>query len=105
MESMTASSTFASRVRPDVLTDRFLSTLRRHGVVRAALFGSFVRGEERPDSDIDLLVTFAADRALGQEFLLAEELRLLTGRPVDVLTEIHPAFLPYIVPTLVPIPL
>jgi predicted nucleotidyltransferase len=105
MEPMIATSTSASRVRPDILTDRFLAILRQHGVVRAALFGSFAREEERLDSDIDLLVTFEADRVLGQEFLLAEELRLLTRRPVDVLTDIHPAFLPYIAPTLVPIPL
>ena len=102
---MTATTTPVTPVRPDILTDRFLATLRQHGVMRAALFGSFARSEERPDSDIDLLVSFAPERPLGQEFLLAEDLRLLTGRPVDVLTEIHPAFLPYIAPTLVPIPL
>ena len=30
--------------------------LRRHGVVRAALFGSVARGEAGPDNDIDILV-------------------------------------------------
>jgi uncharacterized protein len=30
--------------------------LRAHGVTHAALFGSFARGEQRPDSDIDILV-------------------------------------------------
>ena len=102
---MTATSSPAIRVRPDILTDGFLTILRQHGVVQAALFGSFTRGEERPDSDIDLLVTFDPDRPLGQEFLLAEELRLLTGRPVDVLTEIHLTFQPYIIPPLAPIPI
>jgi predicted nucleotidyltransferase len=105
MEPITATATLASHVRPDILTDRFWAILRQHGVVRAALFGSFARGEGYPDSDIDLLVTFSANRALSREFLLADELRLLTGRPVDALTAIHPAFQPYNVPTLVPIPL
>jgi hypothetical protein len=31
---------------------------RRRGIVRLALFGSVSRGQERPDSDIDLLVEF-----------------------------------------------
>ena len=30
--------------------------LRAHGVIHAALFGSAARGEQRPDSDIDILV-------------------------------------------------
>ncbi len=30
--------------------------LRAHGVMRAALFGSAARDEQRPDSDIDILV-------------------------------------------------
>jgi predicted nucleotidyltransferase len=98
-------ATPASRVRPDILTDRFWAILRQHGVVGAALFASFARGKECPDSDIDLLVALSADRALRREFLVADELRLLTRRPVDALTAIHPAFQPYNVPTLVPIPL
>ena len=45
-----------------------LTTLRRHesalrsrGVVHAALFGSVARGENRPDSDLDILVEFDPD--------------------------------------------
>lgn len=89
------------RVRPDIITDVFLDTMRAHGVIEAYLFGSVARGEERPDSDIDLLVTFAPSDSFGEQFLLAEELRRLTGRRVDVATNLHPAFAPYIVPTLV----
>jgi predicted nucleotidyltransferase len=32
--------------------------LRKRGIRHAALFGSVARGEERPDSDIDILVEF-----------------------------------------------
>jgi predicted nucleotidyltransferase len=94
------------RIRPDVITDEFLATLRAHGVVRAHLFGSVSRGEERPDSDLDLLVEFSEERdSLLEQFWMSEELGRLCGRRVDVLTKIHPAFEPYITPTLIPLPL
>lgn len=32
--------------------------IRSYGVKRLGLFGSFVRGEQKPESDIDLLVEF-----------------------------------------------
>jgi predicted nucleotidyltransferase len=104
MKHATSTST-TPRVRPDIITDEFLEIMRAHGVVEAYLFGSIARGEERPDSDIDLLVTFAQPDHFGEQFLLAEELRRLSGRRVDVATNLHPAFAPYINPTLVPLPL
>jgi predicted nucleotidyltransferase len=82
-----------------------LAALRRHGVVRASLFGSVSRGEERPDSDVDLLVTFDRTASFGERLVLEEELGRLCGRPVEVVTNLHPAFAPYITPTLVPLPL
>jgi len=95
-----------TRIRPDIITDDFLAVLRKHGVVAAYLFGSVTRGEERPDSDIDVFVTFGrSSSSYGEQFLLAEELQKLSGRRVDVLTAIHPAFAPYITPTLVSLPL
>jgi predicted nucleotidyltransferase len=39
--------------------------LRARGVAHAALFGSVARGEDRPDSDIDIMVEIAADARLG----------------------------------------
>ena len=104
MEKRTAAP--VSSIRPDIITDDFLAVLREHGVASAYLFGSVARGEEGPDSDLDLLVTFERpDSSFGEQFLLAEDLRRLCGRQVDVLTSIHPAFAPYIVPTLVQIPI
>jgi len=45
----------------DVL-DRNQSGLIALGIRRIGLFGAFVRGEEEPESDIDLLVEFAPDQ-------------------------------------------
>ena len=38
--------------------------MRSHGVVKAAVFGSFARGEESPESDVDFLVELEAGRTL-----------------------------------------
>lgn len=59
--------------------------LREHFHVRSlAVFGSIVRGEAGPASDIDLLVEF--DHPVGLLHLSATALRLegLLGRPVDL---------------------
>jgi uncharacterized protein len=45
------------------------SHLRALGVRRIGLFGSFVRGEQRPDSDIDLLVEFERGRKTSDSFM------------------------------------
>mgnify|MGYP006280591199 CR=1 FL=1 len=60
---------------------------RRAGVVRLEGFGSAARGEERPDSDVDLLVRFDSDltdNAFNAYFDLKEELERLFGQPVDL---------------------
>jgi predicted nucleotidyltransferase len=62
---------------------------RQYGVVRLSLFGSTLKGTDRPDSDIDLLVEFLPEArttlfdVAGLEFDLSE---LLGGRKVDVRT-------------------
>lgn len=60
---------------------------QRHGVKRLEVFGSLARGEARPGSDIDLLVTFQPDVHLGWDFFeLHTELENLLGCGVDLLT-------------------
>ena len=62
---------------------------RRYGVRELSLFGSAVRGEMRPESDIDLMVEFEPGVRIGLvkfEFLV-EELESLTGRRVDLVTK------------------
>ena len=53
------------KTKQDILAtlEQNRSCLRALGVKKIGLFGSFVRGEQRPDSDIDLLVEFE----LGQK--------------------------------------
>ncbi len=59
----------------------------RHGVTGLALFGSMARDSARPDSDIDILVSFdgpaTSDRYFGVQFHLED----LLGRPVDLVTD------------------
>jgi|SRR5580658_10125783 predicted nucleotidyltransferase len=62
---------------------------RRHGIRRLSLFGSALKGMDRPDSDVDLLVEFLPGAAPSL-FTMAEiELELsplLGGRKVDLRT-------------------
>lgn len=59
----------------------------RHGVSNLRLFGSVVRGEERPDSDVDFLVDIAEDRGVADYLALVEELEEMLGRRVEVVIE------------------
>ncbi len=63
----------------EALRDRF-------GVRSLALFGSAVRGEDRPDSDIDLLVEFERPIGLFEFVRLQLYLEKLLGRRVDLVT-------------------
>lgn len=66
------------------LLDRILEVLRTQPNVRlAVLFGSLSRGDERPDSDVDLLVTFG-ETSLRARSLLIERLEDVLGRPVQL---------------------
>jgi predicted nucleotidyltransferase len=61
---------------------------RRWKVRELAVFGSVLRGDSRPDSDIDLLVTFEADANWGllEQAAMESELASLLGRKVDLIS-------------------
>lgn len=60
---------------------------RRHHIRRLSLFGSRLRGDFRPDSDVDLLVEFEPGHIPGYAFFsMQEELSDLLGLPVDFRT-------------------
>ena len=73
--------------------DEILRIAARHGARNVRVFGSVARGQDRPDSDIDLLVDMDDDRSLLDLVGLSQELEDLLCRKVDVLTDasIHPA--------------
>jgi uncharacterized protein len=59
----------------------------RWGLVELALFGSVLRDDFRPDSDVDVLATFARGRRPSLDDLLGmqDELEALFGRKVDLM--------------------
>ena len=59
----------------------------RNGAYNVRVFGSAARGDARPDSDIDFLVSLEANRSLLDLARLLRELQTLLNRPVDVATE------------------
>jgi uncharacterized protein len=73
---------------------RIAEFCRRHHIRRLAFFGSVLRSDFGPESDIDILVEFEPGHVPGLAFLsMEEELSKLLGRRVDLNT---PGFLsPY----------
>ena len=76
-------------------TDDALSILRRNeealrarGVRRAALFGSVAHGDNRPDSDIDIMIEIAPEADIGVfEYVeIKEYIASLFDSPVDVVS-------------------
>ncbi len=60
---------------------------RRHHIRKLAFFGSALRDDFGPDSDVDVLVEFEPGETPGLAFIsIQEELSVLIGRPVDLLT-------------------
>jgi predicted nucleotidyltransferase len=61
--------------------------IRSLGVERLALFGSVLRGSAGPESDVDLLVSFASGAKTFDRFLaLSELLERALGRRVELIT-------------------
>lgn len=68
-----------------------LKVLKKHGIKKAGIFGSFVRGEEKENSDIDILIQ--PTKGMGLEFVGVKlELEDELGRRIDLVSYkgIHP---------------
>ena len=57
-------------------------------VLKAWLFGSYSRGEQRPDSDVDILLTLDRSKPIGIRFFgMWGDLERMLGKEVDLVTE------------------
>jgi predicted nucleotidyltransferase len=69
------------------ITKKIEPVLKKHDVSFAGIFGSRARGEERPDSDVDLLVRFNRQKGLFELVSLEHDLSEALNLEVDVVTE------------------
>jgi len=78
-------------VSPRIALDRkqIAEFCRRHHIRKLSLFGSVLREDFRPDSDVDVLVAFEPGRQVGLRIIdMEEELsKMLGGRRVDIVSE------------------
>jgi len=77
----------------DVAQDRLDDFCQRHHITRMAFYGSVLRDEFHPSSDVDVLVAFDPAHIPGWEMIgMMDELQHLLGRDVDMTTfdALHP---------------
>jgi predicted nucleotidyltransferase len=76
------------------------AALRARGVSHAALFGSRARGDNRPDSDIDIMIEVDPAAGIGvyEYVALKDYIAALFDRPVDVVS--RDGLKPYVKPAV-----
>lgn len=83
-------------ISPSDISTAVSRVLTRYDVREAYLFGSFARGEQAPDSDIDLRLVCGNTMTFGALYELSHELENELGRKVDIVTNplghMRPAF-------------
>jgi len=79
----------AKTIQAIVPQDEIAEFCRRWQIVEFALFGSAVRDDFGPESDVDVLVTFTPDApwSLLELVEMQEELKCIFGRDVDLIEE------------------
>lgn len=75
------------KMNKENLFKKIISLIKKHGAKKIAVFGSYARGEEKPKSDIDILVEFSERKSLLDLVGIEQELTDALGMKVDLLTE------------------
>ncbi len=75
-----------------MIKTKIVPILKKKGVKRAGIFGSFARGEQKKNSDVDILIKLPLSYGLLEMASLRRELRELLKREVDLVEYgwIHP---------------
>ena len=72
----------------EVMTKKIAEYFKTQPVLKAWIFGSFARGEERADSDVDILVVLDNSTPVGLKFFgMYEDLKELLSRNVDLVVD------------------
>jgi len=72
----------------ETMTQKIAEYFKTQPVLKAWIFGSYSRGEQRPDSDIDILVVLDYSQPVGFKFFgMYEDLKELLGCPVDLVVD------------------
>lgn len=70
----------------DYIRDKAVPELKKAGVLRSSLFGSFARGEASSESDVDILVELPDNKNMFDLIELEEKLASALGKKVDIVT-------------------
>ncbi len=60
--------------------------MKKYGVIKAGIFGSYARGEQKKSSDIDILVHFRGNKSYFDLISLEDDLKLILKKKVDLIT-------------------
>ena len=85
-DKLTAIESF-DMMNKDVLYRKLADLLKDRGASKVAVFGSYVKNMENPDSDLDVIVEFSKRKTLLELVRIEREVSEALGIKVDLLTE------------------
>jgi len=90
--SVSFASAISGKKRLKEVKKLVVPVLKKHGVIKAGIFGSYARGEAGKKSDVDILVRFGGRKSLFDLARLEIDVEKKLGRKADVLTygSVHP---------------
>ena len=71
----------------NTILERIAQALKEQGATKVAIFGSYARGQEKQESDVDVLVEFSERKSLLELVRIERELHEMLGIRIDLLTE------------------